>query len=88
MADPIIRRNWKSAVSRHLGTLARLVAEDDAVGVRDRLQAVKASFGQLEAAPDVYHDTLTEEADVVASENWFADVEKTILMVLHLPEPG
>ena len=73
-APSIARRNWKSAVTRHLATLARLVAEEDEGGVRSRLTSVRSAFESLEAAHDQYHNALTDEVSCLASEAWFLDV--------------
>ena len=70
----IARRNWKSAVTRHLATLARLVAEEDEGGVRSRLTSVRSAFESLEAAHDQFHNALTDEVSCIASEAWFLDV--------------
>lgn len=71
----ILRRNRKSAVSRHLGTLARRVAEEDVDGTHERLDTLKSAFRLLEEAHDNYHETLTTDADIMASETWFSDIE-------------
>ena len=51
------------------------MAERDVDAVRDRLQKLKEAFRDLEASHDLYHETLTEDADIDASEQWFRTVQ-------------
>ena len=48
-------------MTRHLGTLERLVAEEDVDAVQSRLDSVKRSFGAFEETHNTYHDTLQNE---------------------------
>ena len=43
-AQRVVRRQRKAAITRHLGTLERLVAEEDVDDVKERLDIVKGSF--------------------------------------------
>ena len=51
------------------------MAERDVDAVRDRLQNLKEAFRDLEASHDLYHETLTEDADIDASEQRFRTVQ-------------
>ena len=59
MAQPkIIRRQKKAAVTHHLGTLERLITEEDIELVRTKFKQLKVSFGESEMSHDTYHDSL------------------------------
>ena len=53
--ERVVRRQRKAAITRHLGTLERLVAEEDVDDVKERLDIVKGSFREFEIAHDLYH---------------------------------
>ena len=72
MADGARRRQRKCAVTRHLGMLERLVAEEDVDAVQSRLDSLKRSFGEFEDTHNTYHDTLDED-EIEASDAWFGD---------------
>ena len=67
------------SITRHLGKLSRLVAEEDVSGVEERLGQIKTSFGQFEETHDAYHNLLTENNDIVASEEWFWNIEASYI---------
>ena len=48
MADGARRRQRKGVVTRHLGTLGRLIAEEDVDGVQHRLESAIHSFAEFE----------------------------------------
>ena len=75
----IHRRQRKAAITRHLGKLSRLVAEEDVSSVEERLAQIKTSFGQFEETHDAYHNLLTENNDIVASEEWFGNIEASYI---------
>ena len=80
MAQPkIIRRQKKAAVTRHLGTLERLIAEEDIELVRTKLKQLKVSFGEFEMSHDTYHDSLSDEEEIAESERWFKEAEKAYI---------
>ena len=64
-------------VTRHLGTLAKLVAEEGIDGVRSRLDRVKHSFDEFEDTHNSYRDTLDNEEDIEASDACFQDMQTT-----------
>ena len=41
------RRQWKGVVTRHLGTLERLVTEEDSDGVNERLSKIRSILKNL-----------------------------------------
>ena len=47
MADGARRRQRKGVVTRHLGTLERLIAEEDVDGVQSRLESAIHSFADF-----------------------------------------
>ena len=69
------RRQWKAAITRHMRTLARSVNEEDVKGVCDRLDKMKVSFCNFEEVHTQYHDTLTDDTAIAASDKWFEDVD-------------
>ena len=71
----LVRRQGKAAITRHLGALKRLVAEEDVEGVQIRLDRIKASFKQFEVAHDAYQDLLEDDAEIEQSEDWFEEVQ-------------
>ena len=73
----VVRRQRKGGITRHLGTLEQLMAEERYDDVLKRLDIMKQSFSQLEAAHDAYLDTfesITEE-QLLENEQWFAEVQ-------------
>ena len=64
-------------VTRHLGTLEKLVAEEGIDGVRSRLDRVKHSFDEFEDTHNSYRDTLDNEEDIEASDACFQDMQTT-----------
>ena len=77
MADGARRRQRKGVVTRHLGTLERLVAEEDIDGVRSRLDRVKHSFDEFEDTHNNYRDSLENEEEIEVSDAWFQDMQTT-----------
>ena len=68
------RRQWKAAITRHMITLACSVNEEDVKGVCDRLDKM-VSFCNFEEVHTQYHDTLTDDSAIAASDKWFEDVD-------------
>lgn len=56
--------------------MRRLISEGDIKGVKDRLAKLKLSF----TAHDTYHDMLSEESEISASEQWFSEVENNYII--------
>ena len=77
MADGARRRQRKGVVTRHLGTLDRLIAEEDVDGVQNRLESVIHSFAEFEETHVSYHDALVNEEEIQASDTWFSDMQTT-----------
>ena len=75
----VVRRQWKAAVTRHLNTLQRHIAEGDVEQVRDRLNKVKITFSELESAHEAFQQTLTTDAEFDQSESWFADAQRSYI---------
>ena len=74
-AERVVRRQRKAAITRHLGTLERLVAEEDVDDVKERLDIVKGSYRDFEIAHDLYHDGLVDDDDIEESDSWFQQVQ-------------
>ena len=69
----VVRRQRKGGITRHLWTLEQLMAEERYDDVLKRLDIMKQSFYQLEAAHDAYLNTfeaITEE-QLLENEQWF-----------------
>ena len=75
----VVRRQWKAAVTRHLNTLQRHIAEGDVEQVRDRLNKVKVTFNELEYAHEAFQQTFTTDAEFDQSESWFADAQRSYI---------
>ena len=72
---PVTRRQRKAAITRHLGSLSRHIAEGKTKLIHERLDKMQASFTEFEQINDAYLATLTEESDLDESEAWFAEIE-------------
>ena len=71
------RGHRKATVTRLLGNLECLMAEDVAADVvAAKLKDVKAAFGDLEVAHDAYTDSLEAEADILKSEAWYNSAQQ------------
>ena len=77
MADGARRWQRKGVVTRHLGTLDRLIAEEDVDGVQNRLESAIHSFAEFEETHVSYHDALVNEEEIQASDTWFSDMQTT-----------
>ena len=73
--DKARRRQRKGVITRHLSTLERLVVEEDGDAVQNRLDCIKKSFSEFEAAHDIYHNALEIDNDIEASDAWFDAVQ-------------
>ena len=60
----VSRRQWKTAITRHLGSLKRAVAEDDITAVKERLDTMKLSFNELEAVHIEFTGRLNSDEDI------------------------
>ena len=76
MADDkkMIRKNRKSALTREVNVVKRLIAEDDVEEVKQRLQNLKPKFLEFEKAHEDYHTGLTVDAEINASDQYFDEV--------------
>ena len=73
-------RQWKAAITRHLGSLKRAVAEDDVTAVKERLDKMKLSFIELEAVHIELTGRLNTDGDITESDNWYAVVEDAYIV--------
>ncbi|XP_076036051.1 uncharacterized protein LOC143022004 [Oratosquilla oratoria] len=79
----VVRRQRKAAVTRHLGTLCRLIAEEDIAGITDRLDRVRTSYNEFESAHDAYQTFLSnDERELEASESWYKETEEEYIKVI------
>ena len=76
----VSRRQWKAAITRHLGSLKRAVAEDDVIAVKERLDRMKLSFNELEAVHIEFNGRLNSDEAITESDNWFAVVEDAYIL--------
>ena len=72
----VTRRQRKAAITRHLGTLDRLIAEEEIKQVKDRLEKISVAFLRFETSHDEYNELLKDADDgIEASDRWFHDVQ-------------
>ena len=72
----VIRRQRKAAITRHLGTLDRLLAEEETEQVKERLEKISVAFLRFETSHDEYNELLKDDDDEIeASDCWFHDVQ-------------
>ena len=69
------RTTTKSALTRCVNELRRLVAEDKRDEVLRCFNEIKDCFQEFSDAHSAYHDTLTDEADIIASDDYFEKAE-------------
>ena len=69
------RRQGKGVVTRHLRTINRLINEDNVEQVREQLDKLRSAFNNLEEIHSKYHELLVDDADLVASDEWFDEVD-------------
>ena len=74
------RRQRKAVVTRYLGDLSILIAENDSEAVSKKLDRIKGTFREFQKAHITYHDMLLADPtisddDITASEKWFAEAE-------------
>ena len=65
----------KMLVTRTVNELRRLVVNDDYSEVVTKFESVKGVFHDFMLSHNCYHDKLVDEADTIASENYFCEVE-------------
>ena len=74
------RRQRKAVVTRYLGDLSILIAENDSEAVSKKLDRIKGTFREFQKAHITYHDMLLADPTISddhinASEKWFAEAE-------------
>ena len=69
------RREGKGVITRHLRTINRLINEDNVEQVPEQLDKLRSAFDNLEEIHSKYHELLVDEADLVASDEWFDEVD-------------
>ena len=85
MGDPdidrliVLRRQRKGAITRHIGNLTRLVAEEDVELVTSKLKKMKETFDSLESAHNDIVATLVNQADFDDHEKWFLEIESAYI---------
>ena len=73
------RRQRKGCITKHLGSLKRAIAESDTEAVTKRLEKTKLSFEQFELVQDALNEKLVDEAELTASEEWYAGVDEAYI---------
>ncbi|XP_076065162.1 uncharacterized protein LOC143039190 [Oratosquilla oratoria] len=82
----VVRRESKAAVTRHLGALCRLIAEENVAGIADKLDRVRTFFTEFESSYDAYQAFLGDDEDELeASEAWYKEAEKEYIKVVTNP---
>ena len=69
------RSRKRGVVTRYLKTLNRHVAEANIKAVKEYKAKSQQAFDELEELHFSYHDSLTSDEDIAASEQWFTLVE-------------
>ena len=83
-----IKNQRKSVLTRHCNTLTRLLEEQDADGINDRLRSMKLIMEQLEQAHYDYLDcvqsnTSVDEDEISKCDAWFEGVSRMYLENVH-----
>ena len=83
-----IKNQRKSVLTRHCNTLTRLLEEQDADGINDRLRSMKLIMEQLEQAHYDYLDcvqsnTSEDEDEISNCDAWFEGVSRMYLENVH-----
>ncbi|XP_076067764.1 uncharacterized protein LOC143040571 [Oratosquilla oratoria] len=79
----VVRRQRKAAVTRHLGTLCRLIADENVAGIADKLDHVRALFTKFESSHDAYQALLGDDKDELgSSEAWYKETEEEYIRVV------
>ena len=83
-----IKNQRKSVLTRHCNTLTRLLEEQDADGINDRLRSMKLIMEQLEQAHYDYLDcvqsnTSEDEDEISKCDAWFEGVSRMYLENVH-----
>ena len=61
----------KAAVTRHLNTMDRFIADEDLQAVKDRLVVLRKAADNLETKHEEYVNLLIEDIDIEAAEVWY-----------------
>ena len=72
----VSRRQRKAAVTRLLGSIDASVVENNTGAVKQKLEQIKVTFSNLEAAHDAYHAMLVDDDDIAESEEWFISAQR------------
>ena len=72
-------RQRKGCITKHLGSLKRAIAESDTEAVTKRLEKTKLPFELFEQVQDALYEKLDDEAELTASEEWYAGVEEAYI---------
>ena len=78
------RTSKRTQVTKKVNELRRLVVDDSHSEVIDKFDLVKGVFHEFIVAHNLYHDELTDESDVLASDKYFEEVMKDIHLHKHM----
>lgn len=70
-----IRTYKRTQVTKRINELRRLVVDDSYGDVIEKFDFIKGVFHEFIEAHNQYHDSLTEESDMLASDKYFEEVE-------------
>ena len=73
------RKARKSAFTRELNNARQHMAEGDRAEVDGKIPSLKAKFAEFERAHNAYHEQLTEENDIDASDTYFEEVQNNYI---------
>ena len=69
------RSACKGALTRAYGDLCVAIAEEDYDGIISERQRMKTLYLKLRESHADYHETLEDETDILASDDYFCDVQ-------------
>ena len=70
-----IRRQRKAAITRTAGGLDRSISERDPAQVHLKLSTLRQQFVNFEYVHDVYHTELSDESEIIKSEEFFVNAQ-------------
>ena len=82
MSVTVARGHQKSQVTRAIGAIYRLIAENDSTALTAHLEVIKSKFHDFEKAHDDVCLTLADEDDIEKNEQYFAAVEEDYIQAV------
>ena len=73
----------KSALTRSMNTLRRLVAEEEMEEVKQGINTIKEKFKQFDRCHQDYHVTLKDDEDIKSSDQYFDDQQESYIWIIQ-----